>query len=109
VIDAVFGALADPTRRSLYQQLLAAGPASASALAPQFPITRQGLTKHLVVLGDAGLVRGDRAGREVRYTARTEPLVEAAEWLLTTGAAWDRRLGRLQALLDPPERPAGGQ
>jgi DNA-binding transcriptional ArsR family regulator len=98
-IDQVFGALADPTRRAVYEQLLHGGPATATALAPGFPMSRQGIVKHLAVLDDAGLVSAERAGREVRYAAQTAPLLDAASWLADTGAAWDRKLARLAKLL----------
>jgi DNA-binding transcriptional ArsR family regulator len=93
--DAVFAALADPTRREVLTRLLDAGPTSASALAPGFDVSRQAVVKHLGVLEEAGLVKPERVGREVRYEVQTAPLAEAAEWLARTGAAWDRRLARL--------------
>lgn len=98
-LDAVFGALADPTRRAVFQRLLDDGPASATSLAPEFPMSRQGLAKHLSVLGEAGLVTSERDGKQVRYEAKTEPLVDAASWLADTGAAWDRKLAKLSKLL----------
>ncbi|MGD9755680.1 MAG: ArsR/SmtB family transcription factor [Acidimicrobiia bacterium] len=100
-MDDVFAALADPTRRALLQELLEAGPATATALAPQFPVSRQAVVKHLAVLADAGLVAAQRHGREVRYEARTDPLVDAAAWLAAAGARWDRRLARLARHLEP--------
>ena len=93
--DTVFAALADPTRREVLTRLLAQGPTSASALAPQFDVSRQAVVKHLGVLEEAGLVTPQRVGREVKYSVQTEPLADAAEWLARTGAAWDRRLARL--------------
>jgi DNA-binding transcriptional ArsR family regulator len=100
-VDAVFAALADPTRRAVLQRLLEDGPATATALAPAFPVSRQAVVKHLGVLGDAGLVTATRDGREVRYAARTEPMVEAASWLARAGAQWDARLARLVRQLGP--------
>lgn len=99
-MDGVFAALADPTRRAVLERLLADGPATATALAPDFPVTRQAVVKHLTVLADAGLVAPQRAGREVRYEARTAPLVDAATWLASAGAQWDKRLARLARRLD---------
>lgn len=100
-MDAVFAALADPTRRAVLQRLLEGGPATATALAPSFSVSRQAVVKHLGVLGDAGLVRAQRAGREVRYAAQTEPMVDAATWLANAGARWDDRLARLVRHLEP--------
>lgn len=93
--DAVFVALADPTRREVLRELLDHGPASATDLAPVVGVSRQAVVKHLGVLGDAGLVTSSREGREVRFEARTAPLLDAADWLTSTAAAWDRRVQRL--------------
>jgi DNA-binding transcriptional ArsR family regulator len=99
-LDAVFGALADPTRRQIVQRLVQRGPASATDLAGAFPITRQAIVKHLQVLAEAGLVDGARSGREVRYGAAVEGLADAQQWLARTGQSWDRRLERLRAQLE---------
>jgi DNA-binding transcriptional ArsR family regulator len=101
VLDEVFAALSDPTRRAVLQKLLADGPATATTLAPSFTVSRQAVVKHLGVLGDAGLVRADRHGREVHYAAQTAPLVDAASWLARAGAQWDNRLARLARHLEP--------
>jgi DNA-binding transcriptional ArsR family regulator len=95
--EAVFGALADGTRRRLWQAVSDTGPVTATALAAELPITRQAVTKHLQVLGDAGLVRSDRVGRETRYVAERDPLRAAAEWIAEADAAWAARLDRLKA------------
>jgi DNA-binding transcriptional ArsR family regulator len=99
-LDSVFGALADPTRRQIVQRLVRDGPASATDLAGSFPITRQAVVKHLHVLAEAGLVDGERSGREVRYGASVAGLTDAQRWLSRTEAAWDRRLARLRARLE---------
>lgn len=99
-LDAVFGALADPTRRQIVQRLLQHGPASATDLAVAFPMTRQAVVKHLHVLADAGLVHCQRYGREVRFEPRPDGLADAQQWIVRTGAAWDRRLGRLRERIE---------
>ena len=103
-LDAVFGALADPTRRGLMARLVREGPQSATALARDLPVSRQAVVHHLQALGEAGLVDAHREGREVRYGATTEPLADAVAWMLGAGARWDRRLERLRAQV---ERGAG--
>jgi DNA-binding transcriptional ArsR family regulator len=105
-LDGVFGALADPTRRGLYERLLADGPDTATNLVEDLPVTRQAVVKHLQVLAEAGLVSSERHGREVRYAASPEPLTPAVGWMVTTGAHWDRRLDRLRERLakSEPER-----
>ena len=96
---AVFFALADPTRRHVVEMLGDGSSVTPSALADELPLTRQALTKHLGVLGEAGLVEKRRAGRETRYTLRPERLGEAAAWIAAVGGEWDERLARLDALL----------
>ena len=93
-VDAVFAALADPTRREVIGRL-AREPASASRLAGELPVSRQAVAKHLAALDLAGLVAARREGRETRYTLTPAPLAEAIEWMTEVGAAWDRRLERL--------------
>jgi DNA-binding transcriptional ArsR family regulator len=92
--DAVFGALADPTRRALLTRV-AAHPATATELAGGLPITRQAVVKHLGALADAGLLERERSGREVRYRVTPAPLSDAVSWIAEVGAQWDERLAAL--------------
>jgi DNA-binding transcriptional ArsR family regulator len=98
--DAVFAALADPTRRSILRAVAERGPVTATALSDGLPISRQAVAKHLGLLREAGLVAADRAGRETRFTAVTEPLDDLAAWAEAAGRRWDARLARLRAQLD---------
>ena len=102
--DAVFSALADRTRRQVLRLVAERGPASATSLEHELPVSRQAIVKHLVVLKAAGLVAGERHGQEVRYSLVTEPLGEAAEWLSEIGARWDARLKRLRHYLQTHDR-----
>jgi DNA-binding transcriptional ArsR family regulator len=97
--DAVFAAIADPTRRRLIETLAGGGSATASGLAAELPITRQAVAKHLAALARARLVRSRRVGRETRYTLDPAPLSGAAEWIAVVGAEWDDRLGALERVL----------
>jgi DNA-binding transcriptional ArsR family regulator len=97
--DAVFGALADPTRRRLIESLAARPAASASALARDLPITRQAVAKHMAILQAAQLVSAARVGRETRYSFEPRPLADAAGWIARVGGEWDERLGDLERLL----------
>jgi DNA-binding transcriptional ArsR family regulator len=97
--DAVFVALADPTRRKLLERL-AMGPTTATGLSIRFPMTRQAVVKHLGALADAGMVAKQRHGREVRYSMESAPLDEATAWLTTLGARWERRLLRLKSYVE---------
>jgi DNA-binding transcriptional ArsR family regulator len=83
ILNHVFSALADPSRRHVLGYLADHGTATATELTGELPMTRQAVSKHLTTLSDAGLVAGERAGRETRYR-----LTEAGE-------DWD---GRLEAL-----------
>jgi DNA-binding transcriptional ArsR family regulator len=98
--DEVFVALADPTRRQLLDVLATSGEASATTLAVTLPVSRQAVVKHLAVLGRAGLVRGVRRGREVRYTVRPERLDATARWLAGLAAEWDTRLAGIKRLAE---------
>jgi DNA-binding transcriptional ArsR family regulator len=99
-LGAVFAALADPTRRRLLGRLAAGPSATATELAATEPVTRQAVVKHLRSLGDAGLVTPSREGREVRYALTAAPLEDAAGWMVTVGAQWDRRLARLRGRVE---------
>lgn len=98
--DEVFAALADPTRRQLLDVLAGHGEASATILAADLPVSRQAVVKHLAVLDRAGLVRGSRRGREVRYALRPERLDAAARRLAGIAAEWDARLAAIKRLAE---------
>jgi DNA-binding transcriptional ArsR family regulator len=97
--NAVFVALADPTRRQLLERL-ATGPTTATGLSHRFPITRQAVVKHLGMLAEAGMVAKERHGREVRYHLEGAPLGEASAWLATLSARWEQRLLRLKRYVE---------
>lgn len=99
-VTPVFAALADPVRRSLLENLARHSPRTATQLAREYPITRQGLLKHLRVLEKARLVAVHQHGREKRFTLRPEPLSEMEHWLKDIGDVWDARLLRLKQLVE---------
>jgi DNA-binding transcriptional ArsR family regulator len=92
----VFAALADPTRRTVLEEVASRGSATATELAAPLGITRQAVAKHLGVLADAGLVDARRAGRETRYRPTPAPMGEAISWMAEVGARWDERLAALE-------------
>jgi DNA-binding transcriptional ArsR family regulator len=98
-VGAVFGALADPTRRHLVEVLAAEPGATATGLASSLPISRQAVSKHLKLLAEAGLVNRRRCGREALFELETEPLAEAVAWIGTVGAEWEDNLEGLKGLL----------
>ena len=98
-LDAVFAALADPTRRAILARL-ASGEAGVMELAKPFAMTQPAISKHLRVLERAGLIsRGrDAQRRPCRIEAR--PLAEANEWLERYRQFWEGSFERLDALLE---------
>lgn len=101
----LFTALADPTRRRLVMNLAANSPKTATQLAQEYPLTRQGILKHLQVLKQAGLVTVTRQGRDKRYSLTPEPLTELEQWLAEIGKIWDNRLLRLKTFLESEDAP----
>jgi DNA-binding transcriptional ArsR family regulator len=97
--DALFAALADPTRRSILRAVADQGPVTATALSEGLPISRQAVAKHLGLLRNAGLVAADRAGRETQFVTVGASLEDLAAWAEQTGRRWDDRLARLGARL----------
>jgi DNA-binding transcriptional ArsR family regulator len=100
-LSPVFAALADDTRWRILVRL-GEGPASASALAGELPISRQAIVKHLDVLEAAGLVESEPRGREVVHRALGSRLSTVARELDAIAAAWDRRLARIKELAEQP-------
>ena len=95
-MDAVFVALADATRRRVLELLAAGGVTTATQLSTQFPVSRQAIAKHLQVLGEAGLVRSERAGRETHWALTPEALGPAMAWMAGLGGTFDDRVAALQ-------------
>jgi DNA-binding transcriptional ArsR family regulator len=94
-VDIVFSALADGRRRHLVEVLAERGSATATELAANMPVTRQAITKHLTSLGEAGLVRVERHGREARYQLTPDALGDATAWIEEVGQRWDTQLAAL--------------
>jgi DNA-binding transcriptional ArsR family regulator len=90
-----FEALADPTRRRIIE-LLAEGERSAGEIASAFPTSRPGVSRHLRVLREHGLVRARGEGRRRLYSLDPEPLAELDEWLARYRAFWTNRLDALE-------------
>ena len=98
--DALWSAVGDPTRRRMLDLLLSDGPGTATSLSSHLPLTRQAVTKHLVVLDRVGLVRSQPAGREKRYQVDEAQLARAVAQLNSVGAVWDARLRRIKRLAE---------
>jgi DNA-binding transcriptional ArsR family regulator len=102
-VDAVFAALADPTRRRLLDQLSSEGPLTATELSTSYAVSRQAVVKHLGSLTAAGLLDAERHGREVRYGVVAGRLGTASEWIAEVGSRWDQRLEALRRQLGRPQ------
>jgi DNA-binding transcriptional ArsR family regulator len=97
---SVFAALGDETRLRILARLAEGRPLSIVRLTEGARVSRQAITKHLRALSEAGLVRGERSGRERVWELRTSRLAEARRYLEQISAQWDDALGRLRAFLE---------
>ncbi|NUR94646.1 MAG: winged helix-turn-helix transcriptional regulator [Kribbellaceae bacterium] len=93
-MEAVLRALADDGRRTLVEAL-AVRPATAGELAELLPIARPGVSRHLRVLREAGLVESRQEAQRRVYSLRSEPLAELDEWLGRYRSLWQQRLDAL--------------
>jgi DNA-binding transcriptional ArsR family regulator len=97
-LDAVFAALADPTRRRVVAEL-ASGSRPVTDLARPFAMSLPGFMKHLAILEDAGLITREKEGRVVSCTLSADPMKKASDWLDETREFWEKRLDALARLL----------
>ena len=98
-LDAMFQALADPTRRRMVERL-SRGAASVSELAQPFSMSLPAIVQHLKVLEESGLVTSEKVGRVRTCTIDTGALSMAEKWINDRRMGWEKRLDRLGAFLD---------
>ncbi len=98
--DELWSAIGDPSRRRVLDLLVRHGDVSASWLAGHVPFSRQAVSKHLVVLEEAGLVSRRKQGREVLYQIQAGRLDQASRAMADLAAQWDRRLGTIKRLAE---------
>ena len=98
-MDAVLHALSDESRRTVLE-VLRDHPATVNELAAVLPIARPGVSRHLRVLREAGLVEVRQEAQWRVYSLRPEPLAELDEWLGAYRALWERRMGALHAEIE---------
>jgi DNA-binding transcriptional ArsR family regulator len=104
-VDAVFAALADPTRRQIVEQL-GRGPASVSELARPLPMSLPAVVQHLQVLEASGLVRSEKVGRVRTCRLEVKRLDTVQDWIEARRRTWERRLDRLgDYLAAHPDEP----
>jgi len=101
-LDAVFGALADGTRRRIVADL-ARGPVSVGELAAPFAISLPAVSKHLDVLERAGLIRRERDGRFLRCHLTSEPLDDASAFIEHYRSFWQSSLAQLADYVESTE------
>jgi len=94
--NLVFGALADPNRRAMIELIASRGPATPTELSADLAMSRQGASKHLSSLVEAGILDSQREGREVRYGMVDGGLEPGSVWMERVGGEWDGRLARLK-------------
>ena len=102
-LNDVFGAVADPTRRAILDTL-ARGEVTVGELAARFPISLNGVSKHVRVLERAGLITRDVQGREHRLAFDARPLEHAVAWMARYRAFWEARLDALEGVLRERKR-----
>ena len=101
-LDSVFHALSDSTRRAILLRL-AGGSALVKDLAEPFAMSKQGVSKHLQVLEEAGLVAKVAEGRSTRVMLRPEALRHIEDWVAFYRGFWTDRLAALAELVDDEE------
>ncbi len=98
-MDAVFGALADPTRRAILTRL-SQGDATVNELAEPHDMSLAAVSRHVHVLADVGLMSRIREGKNIRCQLNAAPLREATSWLTGYQRFWDQKLDALGEFLE---------
>jgi DNA-binding transcriptional ArsR family regulator len=98
--DELWSAIGDPSRRRVLDLLVSNGEVSASWLAGRVPFSRQAVSKHLVVLEQAGLISRRKQGREVLYQVEADRLDRATRAMAELAAQWNRRLATIKRLAE---------
>lgn len=101
--DRIFHALADPSRRAIFEALTR-GEAAVKDLTERFDISQPAVSQHLSTLKDAGLVNGRRDGRHVYYRVEPRGIAPLINWITHYRAFWTERVDRLERLLERMDR-----
>ena len=99
VEDRIFQALADPSRRRIFESLTR-GEAAVKELTARFDLSQPAVSQHLAALKEAGLVHGRREGRCVYYRVEPKGLEPLVGWIAHYRAFWSERVDRLERLLE---------
>jgi DNA-binding transcriptional ArsR family regulator len=99
ITDSLFRALADPTRRAIFERLTRDGEQTVHALTAHAGVSQPMVSKHLSILKRARLVHNRRHGRETHYSAQCRELAPLVDWIGHYGAFWQDKFDRLEDLL----------
>ncbi len=99
VENDIFKALADPTRRAIFERLARDGELTVRALTDHAGVSQPAVSKHLRVLKQARLVNDRHEGRETHYSAQPLALAPIRDWMSLYGAFWNERFDQLESLL----------
>lgn len=105
MLDGMFAALSDPTRRAVIHRL-GQGPATVSELAEPFPIALPSFMKHIRTLEASGLIRSSKTGRVRTCTLRPERFQPVADWLAAERELWHARTDRLESIVTTTSNPS---
>jgi DNA-binding transcriptional ArsR family regulator len=97
--DQLFKALADPTRRAIFERLCRDGAQTVATLTAGAGVSQPAVSKHLALLKQAGLVQDRPAGRQTHYTAQARALAPLADWTSEMAAFWAQKFDALEDLL----------
>lgn len=98
--ETLWSAIAEPSRRKLIHILLANGSATASNLATYLPISRQAVSKHMLILQGAGVVIAKKSGKELRFSVQPAGLASASKELSRAAQQWNARLQVIKQLAE---------
>jgi DNA-binding transcriptional ArsR family regulator len=104
VDDELWSAIGDPVRRRLVDLLITEGVGTPTSLSERLPISRQAVTKHLLILDRIGVVHATQMGRERRYEINEAQLARAAQQLNDVGRSWAGRLNRIKRMAEEIQR-----
>ena len=98
--NQVLNALADPTRRALFERLCRVGEQNVSSLTQHAQVSQSAVSKHLVILKEAGLVRDRKEGRDSCYRAKPRGLIPLVNWIGIYTEFWRSRFDDLEDVLN---------
>jgi DNA-binding transcriptional ArsR family regulator len=97
--DMLFRALADPTRRAIFERLCREGEKTVGALTARAEVSQPAVSKHLAALKQAGLVRDRHEGRQTHYSAQLKALAPLIDWTSLMAGFWEEKFDDLEDLL----------